>query len=104
LGSRLTGQLCERGETPELVHLFVRSQQEYEAILYSLKPIRKKNPAVAVWVSWYKKRAGVPTDVTENSIRDFALANEWVDIKVCAVSEQWSGLKLVVPVAKRKSL
>ena len=47
------------------------------------------------------KSAGIPTDITENSIRDYALANEWVDIKVCAVSELWSGLKLVIPVAKR---
>ena len=103
LNSRLAGQLCAKGETPDIVHLFVTSQREYETILRSLKPFCKKNPAIAAWVSWYKKSAGIPTDVTENSIRDYALQNGWVDIKVCAVSEQWSGLKLVVPIAKRST-
>jgi hypothetical protein len=102
LGSPLTGQLCGKGETPDLVHLFAASQKEYETSLRSLQPFRKKKPALAVWISWYKKSAGIPTDITENSIRDYALANDWIDIKVCAVSELWSGLKLVVPLAKRK--
>jgi len=102
LGSPLTGQLCGQGETPDLVHLFVTSQKEYEAGLRSLQPFRKKKPTLAVWVSWYKKSAGISTDITENIIRDYALSNDWVDIKVCAVSELWSGLKLVIPVAKRK--
>ena len=102
LGSRLKGQLCGKGEAPDLVHLFVTSQKEYETGLHSLQPFRKQKPAIAVWVSWYKKSAGIPTDITENIIRDYAMANDWVDIKVCAVSEQWSGLKLVIPVAKRK--
>jgi len=103
LNSRLDGQLCAKGETPDIVHLFVTSQQEYETLLRSLKPFCKKKPAIAAWVSWYKKSAGIPTDVTENSIRNYALQHDWVDIKVCAVSEQWSGLKLVVPVAKRST-
>ena len=54
-----------------------------------------------IWVSWYKKSAKIPTDITEDVIRDYALQNDLVDVKVCAVSEIWSGLKLVVPVAKR---
>ena len=61
----------------------------------------KKNSAVVVWVSWYKKSSGISTDLSENIIREFALQNSLVDIKVCAVSEAWSGLKLVVPLAKR---
>jgi len=56
---------------------------------------------VSVWVSWYKKSSGIATDFTEDGIRQFALANNLVDVKVCAVTEQWSGLKLVIPVAKR---
>jgi hypothetical protein len=64
-----------------------------------LKPVLK--PTTAVWVSWYKKSAGIPTDITEDIIRNYALQNSLVDIKVCAVSDVWSGLKLVVPVAKR---
>ncbi len=50
----------------------------------------------AVWVSWYKKSAKIPTDVTEDIIRNRALKTDLVDVKVCAVSDVWSGLKLVV--------
>ena len=49
-----------------------------------------------VWVSWPKKSAKVPTDITEDTIRDLALPLGLVDVKVCAVTEIWSGLKLVV--------
>ena len=50
----------------------------------------------AIWVSWYKKSAKIPTDITEDVIRDTALPLGLVDIKVCAVDEKWSGLKLVI--------
>jgi hypothetical protein len=66
-----------------------------------LKPVIKTNTAIIIWVSWYKKSAGIATDVTEDVIRNYALKNDLVDVKVCAVSDIWSGLKLVVPVAKR---
>lgn len=66
-----------------------------------LKPLCKSNPSITIWVSWYKKSAGIATDITEDLIRAYALKNDLVDVKVCAVSELWSGLKLVVPVAKR---
>jgi hypothetical protein len=49
-----------------------------------------------VWVSWPKKSAGVATDVTEDVVREVALPLGFVDIKVCAVDETWSGLKLVI--------
>ena len=67
----------------------------------SLKASIRKNPQIVIWVSWYKKSSGVATDLTEDVIRGFALQNGLVDIKVCAVSELWSGLKLVVPVKDR---
>jgi len=54
-----------------------------------------------IWVSWPKKASKVPTDVSENLVRDTALANGLVDIKVCAVDETWSGLKMVIPVKDR---
>ena len=92
-----------RGETvPDLVHLFVKSQKEFETEINKLKKLIPKNPNMVIWVSWYKKSSGITTDVTEDTIRNYALKNDLVDIKVCAVSEIWSGLKLVVPVAKRK--
>ncbi|HLX65967.1 MAG TPA: hypothetical protein VKR41_03195, partial [Puia sp.] len=67
----------------------------------SLASAWKQNPQVVIWVSWYKKSSGMATDLTEDLIRGYALDNGLVDIKVCAVSEQWSGLKLVVPLNKR---
>ena len=55
-----------------------------------------------IWISWHKKSAKIPTDITENIVRDIALKNGLVDIKVCAVDEIWSGLKLLIPVKDRK--
>jgi hypothetical protein len=49
-----------------------------------------------VWISWPKKASKVPTDITENTIRELALPIGFVDVKVCAVDDIWSGLKLVV--------
>jgi hypothetical protein len=54
-----------------------------------------------IWISWHKKSAKIATDVTEDIIRDIALKNGLVDIKVCAVDENWSALKLVIPVKNR---
>jgi hypothetical protein len=98
----ISAQISSKKEIPDLVHLFIRSKKEYETELKKLKPVFKSNPKISVWISWYKKSSGVPTDITETDIRNYALQNDLVDVKVCAVSDQWSGLKLVVPVAKRK--
>jgi hypothetical protein len=57
-----------------------------------------------LWVSWPKKSAGVSTDVTENVIREVALPLGFVDTKVCAVDETWSGLKLMVRRENRKPM
>jgi hypothetical protein len=81
-------------KTTNLVHVFV---VERRALLRHLGALRTTlDPDAAVWVSWPKKTSKVPTDVTEDVIRDVALPLGFVDIKVCAVSEVWSGLKLVV--------
>jgi hypothetical protein len=56
-----------------------------------------------VWVSWPKKSSKVPTDIMEDTVREIALPLGFVDIKVCAVSEIWSGLKLVIRKSERKS-
>lgn len=55
----------------------------------------------ALWVAWPKKASGVRTDLTEDVIRDFALPHGVVDVKVCAVDEVWSGLKLVRRLSNR---
>ena len=56
----------------------------------------------ALWVSWPKKASGVPTDITEDVIREVALPLGFVDIKVCAVDATWSGLKLVIRKSERR--
>jgi len=79
--------------TADLIHCFVFSQHELK------KQFPQLTGAVAdggcIWISWYKKSAGIATDLTEDRIRDIVLPTGWVDVKVCAVSEQWSGLKIM---------
>jgi Protein of unknown function (DUF3052) len=60
-------------------------------------------PAGMIWVSWPKKTSGVPSDLNENLVRDIGLDAGLVDIKVCAVTEVWSGLKFVIRVKDRKN-
>jgi hypothetical protein len=101
LGEDISGQVCSARAIPDPVHLFAVSRRDFEREMAGLVGICGKNPAIVIWVSWYKKSSGKATDLTEDVIRGYALANGLVDIKVCAVSGDWSGLKLVVPVAKR---
>jgi hypothetical protein len=97
----ISGQVCPKGGLPDWVHLFAANNRDFEKGMHSLKKVIEKNPQITIWVSWYKKSAGIPTDLTEDTIRNFALQNDLVDVKVCAVSDKWSGLKLVVPLKKR---
>ncbi len=83
----------------DVVHLFTRERAVLEAALPRLRALLR--PAGMIWVSWPKKASKVPTDVTEDVIRELALSMDLVDVKVCAVDQVWSGLKLVIPVAKR---
>jgi hypothetical protein len=99
LQADIASQLCIENETPDFIHLFVKTNKEFEREMKRVK--KNMKPATIIWVSWYKKSAGIPTDVTEDVIRNYALQNDLVDVKVCAVSDIWSGLKLVVPLAKR---
>jgi len=101
LETNISDQLCQKNETPDLVHLFVTNNKIFEGAMKKLQLVCKKNSAIIIWVSWYKKSAGISTDITEDTIRNYALKNGLVDVKVCAVSDIWSGLKLVVPLAKR---
>ncbi len=77
-----------------LVHLFATERAELGAALKRLR--RTLGDETPLWVSWPKKASKVPTTITEDAIRELALPLGFVDIKVCAVSEVWSGLKLVV--------
>jgi hypothetical protein len=86
----------------DLVHLFAT---EAKGLAARLRSYRKAiAPDGMIWASWPKKASGVATDVTETVVRATALANGLVDIKVCAVDDVWSGLKLVIPVKERGKL
>jgi hypothetical protein len=77
-----------------VVHLFCDQKSKLQTALNELR--HTISPDRMVWVSWPKKASKVPTDITEDTIREVALPLGFVDIKVCAVNEIWSGLKLVV--------
>jgi hypothetical protein len=81
------------------LHLFVRTAAELEQHLAPSKT--RIVPNGMIWVSWPKRTAKVPTDLTEDRIRQLAIQLGLVDVKVCAVDAVWSGLKLVIPVANR---
>ena len=101
LDKDFSGHLCKKKELPDLVHLFVKTWKVFETEMKKITPMARKKTSVIIWVSWHKKTSKIPTDVTEDRIRSYALENDLVDVKVCAVNEVWSGLKLVVPLAKR---
>lgn len=80
-------------------HIFHTNAAKLKADLENLRP--KLAPDGQIWVSWPKKAAKVETDITEDVIRKLALPMGYVDVKVCAVDETWSGLKLVIRKALR---
>ena len=82
------------------IHYFTKDAKALHREILKLKA--EIEPDGMIWISWPKKASKIITDVTEDIIRSFALANGLVDIKVCAVDETWSGLKLVIPVKDRK--
>jgi hypothetical protein len=87
-------------EAVDVVHVFATRAS---ALSTSIPRIRKRMRAdAAVWVSWPKKASKVPTDITEDVVRAVALPTGLVDVKVCAVDDVWSGLKLVVRKALRE--
>jgi hypothetical protein len=75
-------------------HLFVTLRSEMEALLKQGRAELADD--ATIWISWPKKASKVPTDITEDTIREVCLPMGWVDVKVCAVDAVWSGLKLVV--------
>jgi hypothetical protein len=92
---------CDRLKADSsFVHVFIKTRTELEKRLPALR--EKVADTGTVWVSWLKKSAGVPTDVTEDVVRAVALPLGFVDVKVCAIDETWSGLKLMVRRENRK--
>lgn len=94
-------QRIKKNEIPDLIHLFVKDEKDFITHMKKIDSFIHLNTSIIIWISWYKKSSGIKTDITEDTIRNYALKNGLVDVKVCAVSEIWSGLKLVVPLAKR---
>jgi len=87
-------ELLDAPESPiDAAHIFVTARSELEAKLDQLMPLL--GPGGFMWVSWPKKASKVPTDITEDVIRDVCLPMGLVDVKVCAVDATWSGLKLM---------
>ena len=84
----------------DAAHIFVTQRAVLECELRLLLPLLVRDGFV--WVSWPKKAAKVPTDITEDTIRDVALPLGLVDVKVCAVDDIWSGLKLVIRKENRR--
>ena len=83
----------------DMVHVFVTTRK---ALARALTTYRARlAPTATVWVSWPKKSSTMTSDVTEDTVRELALPLGYVDVKVCAVDETWSGLKLVVRTTLR---
>ncbi len=104
--SKLVGDMAESldfAKEPfldlDFIHLFTNSVAELEEVLPKLKTQIRKDGMI--WVSWYKKSAKKATELNENMIRDFALSIGLVDVKVCAIDDDWSGLKLVFRLRDR---
>lgn len=90
-GARITAR-ASRG--PRFVHLFTTSRAELARRLRELRGTLAQDGVI--WVSWPKKAAKIETDISEDTIRQVALPLGLVDVKVCAVDDTWSGLKLVI--------
>jgi hypothetical protein len=84
----------------DIVHLFTNRRDELFRLLADFKNLIKQDGAI--WVSWYKRAAKLPTEITEDTVREAALPLGLVDVKVCAIDDKWSGLKLVIRKENRK--
>ena len=89
----ISGQLVSNPADADLVHIFAITKKELAIIFTQI--IKKAKEELIIWISWYKKSSGMLTEVTEDVIREIVLPTGWVDVKVCAVSDLWSGLKIV---------
>ena len=92
--------LVKQGDALDFVLMFTKSRVEMTAEFSRMRKLLA--PAGMLWVSWPKKSSGVAADVDENVVREIGLAAGLVDVKVCAVTEVWSGLKFVRRLKDRK--
>lgn len=100
--SAATVKRLKKPEAPvDLAHVFVVWRKDLEQAVARLRPVLAQDGMI--WISWPKKAAKVETDITEDTIRDVVLKGGLVDVKVCAVDEIWSGLKLVIRKEARQA-
>ena len=92
--AEINASTSEKYSAFDLVHIFTNSRDELFRTLAECVRLIKQNGTI--WVSWYKKAAKLPTEITEDNVREAAFPLGLVDVKVCAVDEKWSGLKLVI--------
>ncbi len=83
----------------DMIHFFTNSRDDLFRGLAEFKNLIKQDGTI--WVFWYKRAAKLPTEITEDVVREAALPLGLVDVKVCAVDDRWSGLKLVIRKANR---
>ena len=83
----------------DFILFFAETKKEYEKNFPKLA--KRLAPTGMLWIGWRKKSSKISTDLNENIIRDFGLANGLVDVKVCAITENWSGLKFVIRLKDR---
>ena len=92
--------LKEKITKKNFIHYFTKDEKALQKDILLLRNEIEENGMI--WISWPKKSSKFPANITEDIIRNFALANGLVDVKVCSVDEVWSGLKLVIRVKDRK--
>jgi len=95
----ITCQLAAHAQDADMYHIFAQHKTALATDFHNIIALAKNN--AVVWVSWYKKASKVPTDITDDTIRQIVLPTGWVDVKICAVSAIWSGLKIVKRVKNR---
>lgn len=100
LPAGVTVRTTASGKAPlDVIVLFVTRRAVFEKKLALVRP--RMAQAAGLWIAWPKKASGVPTEVTENVVRDVALPTGLVDNKVCAIDDTWSALRLVIRLIHR---
>lgn len=105
LGTLPDGVVLHRRATGQRYDVILAFCADLATLQYRFDPaVRRLQAAGGLWVAWPKKASGVPTDLTENAVREVGLAAGLVDNKVCAIDQVWSGLRFVYRLADRAGL
>jgi hypothetical protein len=99
LGAAIQNQEVAEMAAADIFHIFAQHKTDLQEYFLEIIAVAKSD--AVIWMSWHKKSAKIPTDIDDNIIRSIVLPTGWVDIKVCAVSDIWSGLKIVKRVKNR---